>query len=124
MEGGTLHLTLRKKWWEMIESGEKLEEYREIKPYWIRRLCRHGKDEPTEGYRWNMCVNGGCQLSPICANGEVTCTKYDYVCFHYGRTARTMLFEIGCIFVGKGDPKWGAPQNEDVFIIQLYRRVL
>jgi hypothetical protein len=34
----TLHLTLKKRWFDMIASGEKTEEYREIKPYWSRRL--------------------------------------------------------------------------------------
>lgn len=33
-----LHLTLKKKWFDMIASGEKKEEYREIKPYWNKRL--------------------------------------------------------------------------------------
>ncbi len=33
-----LHLTLKKKWFDMIESGEKVEEYREVKPYWVTRL--------------------------------------------------------------------------------------
>lgn len=33
-----LHLTLKKKWFDMIASGEKVEEYREIKPYWTKRL--------------------------------------------------------------------------------------
>jgi len=33
-----LHLTLKKKWFDMIISGEKREEYREIKPYWNKRL--------------------------------------------------------------------------------------
>ena len=33
-----LHLTLKKKWFDMIASGEKREEYREIKLYWNRRL--------------------------------------------------------------------------------------
>lgn len=33
-----LHLTLKKKWFDMIASGVKKEEYREIKPYWDRRL--------------------------------------------------------------------------------------
>lgn len=33
-----LHLTLKKKWFDMIASGEKKEEYREIKPYWFKRL--------------------------------------------------------------------------------------
>lgn len=34
----TLHLTLKKKWFDMIASGEKWEEYREIKPYWTTRI--------------------------------------------------------------------------------------
>lgn len=33
-----LHLTLKKKWFDMIASGEKKEEYRENKPYWTKRL--------------------------------------------------------------------------------------
>lgn len=36
-----LHLNLKKKWFDMIVSGEKKEEYREIKPYWIHRLTWH-----------------------------------------------------------------------------------
>jgi len=52
-----LHLTLKKKWFDMIASGEKREEYREIKPYWIKRLNKsydvikfrngYSKDSPT-----------------------------------------------------------------------------
>lgn len=33
-----LNLVVTKKWFDMIVSGAKNEEYREIKPYWIRRL--------------------------------------------------------------------------------------
>lgn len=33
-----LHLTLKKKWFDFIASGEKKEESREIKPYWDSRL--------------------------------------------------------------------------------------
>jgi hypothetical protein len=33
-----LHLTIKKKWFDMIASGEKKEEYRELKQYWHRRL--------------------------------------------------------------------------------------
>lgn len=34
----TLHLTLKKKGFDMIAAGQKWEEYREIKPYWIARI--------------------------------------------------------------------------------------
>ena len=33
-----LHLTLKKKWFDLINSGEKTIEFREIKPYWTKRL--------------------------------------------------------------------------------------
>lgn len=34
----TLHLILKHKWYDMIASGEKPEEYREIKPYYSKRF--------------------------------------------------------------------------------------
>ncbi len=33
-----LHLTLKKKWFDLIAAGVKREEYREMKPYWHKRL--------------------------------------------------------------------------------------
>jgi hypothetical protein len=35
-----LHLTLHKKWFDMIQSGVKREEYRERKPFWDKRLSK------------------------------------------------------------------------------------
>ena len=35
-----LTLPIKKKWFEMIKSGEKKEEYREIKPYWTKRFLK------------------------------------------------------------------------------------
>ena len=35
-----LHMTLKKKWFDIILSGVKTEEYREIKPYWDTRLSK------------------------------------------------------------------------------------
>ena len=39
-----LHLTLKKKWFDMIASGVKKEEYREMKPYWHKRLRNKSYD--------------------------------------------------------------------------------
>ena len=41
MSESVLHLTLKRKWFDMIASGVKTEEYREIKPYWERRFEKH-----------------------------------------------------------------------------------
>lgn len=43
-----LNFILKKKWYEKIKSGEKTIEYREVKPYWSKRLF--GKDYVQEGY--------------------------------------------------------------------------
>lgn len=37
-ECAILPLVLKKKWYDLIDSGEKKEEYREDKPYWDVRL--------------------------------------------------------------------------------------
>ena len=56
-----LTLPIKKKWFDMIKSGEKKEEYREIKPYWAKRFEKcditksfdvlfrngYGKDKPS-----------------------------------------------------------------------------
>ena len=36
----TLHLFLKDKWYDLIKSGDKTEEYRDIKPYWLNRLLK------------------------------------------------------------------------------------
>ena len=38
MEKKVLHLSVSKQWFDLISSGEKTEEYREIKEYWLGRL--------------------------------------------------------------------------------------
>lgn len=50
MEKKTLSLIVKKEWFDKIASGEKNEEYREIKPYWTKRLvdsCKNGSSPFT-----------------------------------------------------------------------------
>lgn len=42
MEKKVLTLSVKKEWFSSILSGEKKEEYREIKPYWVARLFYDG----------------------------------------------------------------------------------
>ena len=50
----TLHLNLKAKWYDMIKSGIKKEEYREIKPFWEKRLFEKFQhiDENGRLYLW------------------------------------------------------------------------
>lgn len=48
---GTLRLTLHRRWFDMIQTGQKKEEYREIKPFWITRLNKdYTRVEFINGY--------------------------------------------------------------------------
>ena len=117
-----LFLPLEAKWYEMIERGEKTEEYREIKPYWIRRLC----------YCWNdlkfiYCVEEGQEACQRCFDGAgndaYMCYPYDAVTFAYGYTKRQMTFRVESICYGMGKTEWGAPKDKEVFIIKLGERI-
>ena len=44
---------------------------------------------------------------------------YTHILFRYGYTRRTMLREIESITIGRGNPKWCAPTDKDVFIIKF-----
>ena len=98
-----LHLPLKKEWYEMIERGEKQEEYREITRYWINRLC---KDKAFDGI--------------VCT--DFICRDFDAICFSYGYTRRRMLWECAGVDFGQGRKEWGAPDHE-TFIIKLGNRL-
>lgn len=103
----TLHLPLKKEWYEMIERGEKTEEYREIKEYWWRRFSALDRNSPeNEDVEWD----------------KWECYRFGMVKFSYGYTKRTMTFECKGITIGQGRTEWGAPK-EPVFIIKLGKRV-
>lgn len=97
----TLHLVLKRKWWDMIASGIKKEEYRTRSDYWIKRLVDgeyHGNDA-LDRYK-----------------------QYEFVCFHLGYTNTTMTFRIVSISQGYGVLEWGADKKQ-VFVISLGERV-
>ena len=119
----TLHLPLKAQWYEMIESGVKNEEYREIKPYWIQRLTRYGNDKLNGRLYVEFMSSSPEVLKYNIEKGLMRFTDYAHVKFSYGYTKHTMTFEIKEISIGMGNPEWGAP-DEEVFIIKLGERIL
>lgn len=116
-----LDLVLIGQYYDMIEAGEKDEEYRKVKPYWCKRLtglaraCRYSVISPKEGERI-------CQMTGLtCPSGNAL--KYDKVRFRRGYTKKSMTFEIESMRLGYGKPEWGAPEDEYVFIIKLGQRI-
>lgn len=101
----TLHLTLKKKWFDMIASGEKKEEYREVKPYWEKRLANvvvkiGGED--IEFKRW-----------------------WDVVQFKngYGKYSPIIKYKWHRIEIREGKPEWGAEPGKKYFVIKLGERL-
>lgn len=119
----TLDLVLKHKWYDMIACGEKKEEYRAIKPYWIKRLmgclkwcsigCLYDENE-IEHCRRRKCEN--------LADLTLISGGYNVVRFHRGYTNVTMSYLIESITIGYGKSDWGAPA-EEVFVIKLGERL-
>ena len=104
----TIHLVLKHKWYDMIESGEKPEEYRDGTPYWAKRLlgCPTFVAQPARaGQRVSLPIEEGTTVT-----------------FHRGYTSTTMIFEVKFLAYGHGLPRWGAPK-EKCFIIGLGNRL-
>jgi hypothetical protein len=116
-----LHLTLKKKWFDMIASGEKTEEYREIKPYWFRRLAMcSGKSPIPHGY---TCKKAFCS-SCVYGGGFVE-KPYSIVKFRHGysKNAPTLTFRMNEIRVTTGFHEWGAEPGKKYFVIKLGERL-
>jgi len=92
-----LHLTLKKKWFDMILSGEKIHEYREYKNYWKNRFIIPNTHPPI------------CKL------------KYETVIFRngYSSNAPMIKLELLHISVGFGSPKWGGDDKNLQFVLRL-----
>lgn len=128
MKGKVLHLVLKAQWYNMIESGEKREEYREMKPYWLQRLfLMHNlftdMYEPITKEKAETLFFNAKTLKSYVTSYSILAKSYTHVCFHYGYTSHTMIFEIKKILIGRGKPKWGAIPNKDYFKIKLGKRV-
>lgn len=106
-----LHLTLKKEWYDMIASGEKKEEYREIKQYWINRLCE----------KLPISVISGGEIRDRHSGQNDELKKFDIIIFKngYSKDAPIMVVECVGITIGLGMMTWGAEQDKKYFIIQL-----
>ena len=100
-------LTLKKEWYDMILSGEKIEEYREIKPYWETRFTNYfgkhydtSKDTPTIVWNENKKII-------IFRNG-------------YGNDKPSFRAECS-IREDYGNLKWGAKEGTLYYVLTIHK---
>ena len=128
MEKKILTLTVSKQWFDMIVAGEKTEEYRAIKSYWINRLlqAKHGE---SDEYRkvaihpeFDMLISNS-KLKELLKKETARFIPYTHVLFinGYRKDSPRIEKEIESITIGK--PKKGlCPDkwlNTEFFIIKF-----
>ena len=109
-----LILPIKKKWFDMIASGEKKEEYREIKPYWNKRFGNVFGRRIYDCYRDEFVVDNSepdeflGYMKPqiiLLRNG-------------YGSNKPTIKCLVN-IIIGQGKPEWGAEPGKEYYILEI-----
>ena len=103
-----LYLSLKEKWFRMITSGEKKEEYREINDYWTKRLV----------------ISDGYNL----LDDETEYAEFDCIEFTLGYPkaddkSRRVRYKFNGISRGCGRPEWGAELGKEYYVIKIGERI-
>lgn len=93
-----LILPIKKKWFDMILTGEKKEEYREIKPYWKKRF-------QSSGLLDGCGLPTGFQTNVLFQNG-------------YSRQSPKAVASVK-LHIAKGREDWGAEKDVDYYVLRI-----
>lgn len=114
-----LQLSLKTKWFEMTKAGIKTEDYREITPYWIRRLLIDVEVvDPSISYE---------ELAELIKqkSSHVKFGFHDFttntMTLGYPKstdTERILKLEHKGIEIRTGNPEWGAEEGKLYFVIK------
>mgnify|MGYP003472556314 FL=1 len=102
-----LYLPLKKEWFDLIKSGEKKEEYREMNQYYERRF-------------FNSILPPRFDFVEIEVGKRLrTFAKVVFTCGYpkADDTERRLVFKNPKIRIGEGKPEWGAEKGKKYFVI-------
>lgn len=103
-----LILPIKKKWFDMILSSEKKEEYRELKKYYETRFA----NDLIKRYPYSY----ECPLEAI---NDIERQEYD-VMFRNGYRKDSPKLKCKVeIFRGQGKPEWGAGPNKEYYVLKI-----
>lgn len=95
-----LTLPIKKKWFDMILSGEKKEEYRELKPYYKSRFS-----SIFQMYPYSKIPYG---------------TDCQQIMFRNGYSKNSPSFIADCTLdIKKGKQEWGAEPNVEYYVLKI-----
>jgi hypothetical protein len=117
-----LHLNLKRKWFNMIKSGEKKEEYRELTNYWFKRLFGQYAINPDTGQK----ASAETTYSVLSQNSDVIIRsfpriKYTSILFSngYAKDRDQISVSLHGIVICEGKKEWGALPGRKYFVITL-----
>lgn len=124
-----LSLNLKKKWFDLILSGKKTEEYREIKPFWCARFILINGEKKSFKYWVNWFSELKHDPSTIIQmqvdHGIMSFIDYSEVSFLNGMTPPVPQFmiKLNSIEIKEGNKKWGAEPFTNYFTLTLGRLI-
>jgi len=101
-----LTLPIKKKWFDMIKSGEKKEEYREIKPYYTSRFTRQ---LPTLDYE---IIGTGLKSKTLLSTFPVIFRN------GYSKNSPSIKCYVR-LEVDYGIKEWGAEPNKLYYVLKI-----
>lgn len=110
-----LILPIKRKWFDMIRSGKKKEEYREIKPYYKARFYNAIKEVLDKETFAQQATNLILYDNTVMID----------VIFRNGYSKNSPQIKCKCIFKGKGQGRieWGAEEGKEYYILEILKIV-
>ena len=106
-----LTLPIKKKWFDMILSKEKKEEYREIKPYYNSRFKNLNLSKGTT----NCYINVNLDTKKI-----TEIRDYKTIIFRNGYSKNSPSIKCRVkIEKGYGKKEWGAEPNKEYYVLKI-----
>ena len=129
----TLQLNLIKRWFDLTQQGIKKEEYRDITPYWAKRLlCMENRNNLSKCYSkekieficWSLRCFKGLEynsIEEVLNKFHIKFKEYKYTDFRNGyksldKVPRFIIENKG-IKIGIGKEEWGFIGEAPKFIV-------
>lgn len=115
-----LTLPIQKKWYDMILSGEKKEEYREIKEYYETRfqnlfgaITIYPSSFFSDRSKYEL-------LQGEAVPEEIRKDSIQEIFFRNGYSKDSKAIKASCrLRIGKGRPEWGAEPDKQYYILEI-----
>lgn len=115
-----LILPIKKKWFDMILSGEKKEEYREIKEYYETRfqnlfgaITIYPSSIFSHRSKYEL-------LQGEAVPEEIRKDSVQEIIFRNGYSKDSKAIKARCrLRIGKGRPEWGAEPDKHYYILEI-----